>query len=175
LVIEMTTIEIPKDVKIEINNGDLSVQGKLGTVNKQVAIDSTEIKKDNGTITINPKTNRRKAKAMAGTITSHIKNMIKGVCEGWEYELKILYLHFPMTVKVEKDRVLVNNFLGENTPRIADVVGDTKVEVEGDKITVTGIDIETVSRTASNIELATRIKRYDRRVFQDGIFIVKKG
>ena len=45
---------------------------------------------------------------------------------------------------------------------------------EGDEITVSGIDIEECGQTAANIEQATRIKRLDVRVFQDGIYIVKK-
>ena len=171
----MTTLEIPKDVNVEINGNEIAVQGKLGSIKKNVATESVDIKKEGNTITINPKTTRRKSKAMAGTISSHIDNMFTGVTKGWTYTLKILYLHFPMTVKAEKNKVVISNFLGERTPRIAGIIGESKVEVKGDQIIVTGANIENVSRTASNIERATRIKFYDRRVFQDGIFITSKG
>ncbi len=171
----MTTLEIPKDVNIEIKGNEIIVKGKLGTIKKNIAMESVEVKKDVNTITINPKGKRRKAKAMAGTVSSHIDNMFVGVTKGWTYTLKILYLHFPMTVKTERDKIVISNFLGERTPRITTIVGETKVEVKGDQIIVTGANIEDVSRTASNIELATRIKFYDRRVFQDGIFITSKG
>ncbi|MBI3413548.1 MAG: 50S ribosomal protein L6 [Candidatus Aenigmarchaeota archaeon] len=171
----MRILQIPEDVSIEISNNDIVVKGKLGTVKKNVAMEAVEIKKEDGKITINPKSERRQSKSMAGTVLSHIENMFTGVTKGWTYTLKILYLHFPMTVKVEKEKVVISNFLGERTPRVAGVVGDTKTEVKGDQIIVTGPDIEDVSRTASNIERATRIKSYDRRVFQDGIFITSKG
>lgn len=171
----MTILEIPKDVSMEINGNDIVVKGKLGSIKKNVAMESVEIKKEGSTITINPKNTRRKSKAMAGTISSHIDNMFIGVTKGWTYKLKILYLHFPMTVKAEKGKVVISNFIGERTPRIADIVGETKVEIKGDQIIVTGANIENVSQTASNIEKATRIKFYDRRVFQDGIFITSKG
>lgn len=171
----MTILEIPKDVNIEINGNEIVVKGKLGAIKKNIALENVEIKKEASTITINPKSKRRKAKAMAGTVSSHIDNMFVGVTKGWTYTLKILYLHFPMTVKAEKNKVVINNFLGERTPRMAGIVGDTKIEVKGDQIIVTGANIEDVSRTASNIERATRIKFYDRRVFQDGIFITSKG
>ncbi len=171
----MMKLEIPKGVKVEIGNNEITVAGKLGTVKKKMALNYTEIKQEDSNIAINPKNDRKKTKAMTGTIMSHIDNMIKGVTEGWEYKLKILYLHFPMMVKAERGRVVISNFLGEHTPRIADIIGDTKVEVKGDQIIVTGSNIENVSRTASNIELATKIKAYDRRVFQDGIFITQKG
>lgn len=171
----MTTLEIPKDANIEINGNEIVVKGKLGSIKKNVATESVEIKKEGNTITINPKGARRKSKAMAGTISSHIDNMFIGVTKGWTYRLKILYLHFPMTVKAEKGKVVISNFLGERTPRIAGIIGETKVEIKDDRIIVTGANIEDVSRTASNIERATRIKFYDRRVFQDGIFITSKG
>ncbi len=174
-MVEMMKLEIPKGVKVEIGENEITVAGKLGTVKKKMTLNYTEIKQEDSKISVSPKNGRKKSKAMAGTVASHIENMIKGATEGWEYKLKILYLHFPMTVKAEKGRVVVSNFLGEHTPRIADIIGDTKVEVRGDQIIVTGPDIENVSRTASNIELATKIKAYDRRVFQDGIFITQKG
>ncbi len=171
----MAILQIPKDVNIDINGNEIIVKGKLGTIKKNVSMESVEIKKDDSKITINPKNERRKSKAMAGTVSSHIDNMFIGVTKGWTYVLKILYLHFPMTVKTEKNKVVISNFLGERTPRIAGVIGDSKVEIKGDQVIVTGANIEDVSRTASNIERATRIKFYDRRVFQDGIFITSKG
>ncbi|MBI2085354.1 MAG: 50S ribosomal protein L6 [Candidatus Aenigmarchaeota archaeon] len=171
----MTVLQIPKEVNIDVNGNEITVKGKLGTIKKSITMESVEIKKEDSKITIIPKNERRKSKAMAGTVSSHIDNMLIGVTKGWTYVLKILYLHFPMTVKTEKNKVVINNFLGERTPRTANIIGESKVEVKGDQIIVTGANIEDVSRTASNIERATRIKSYDRRVFQDGIFITSKG
>ena len=50
-----------------------------------------------------------------------------------------------------------------------------KVAVEGDKVKVEGTDKELVGQTAANIETLTKIKGRDRRIFQDGIFIINKG
>lgn len=174
-VIVMAILEIPKDVNLEIRGNEITVKGKLGTIKKSISMRNVDVKQDGATVLINGKSKRREAKSMAGTVASHINNMFTGVTKGWTYTLKILYLHFPMTVKVEKGKVVISNFLGERTPRTTEIVGETKVEVKGDQIIVTGANIEDVSRTASNIELATRIKFYDRRVFQDGIFITSKG
>jgi len=49
------------------------------------------------------------------------------------------------------------------------------VTINKDIVKVSSIDKEKAGQTAANIELATRIKGYDPRVFQDGIYIVKKG
>ena len=108
-------------------------------------------------------------------IRDSIRNMIEGVKEGFRYKLKIVYSHFPISVKVQGDKVIIENFLGEKAPRIAKIVGNTKVRVEKQDIIVEGPDIEEVGQTAANIEQATKIKGFDRRVFVDGIYIYEKG
>ncbi len=110
-----------------------------------------------------------------GTFASHIGNMIRGVTEGFSYTMKIVYAHFPVKVSVRGNKVVIENFLGERYPRTAQIRGQSKVEVKGDTLHITGANLEDVSQTAANIEQATRIKNKDPRVFQDGIYIVDKG
>ena len=97
-----------------------------------------------------------------------------GVTDGFEYHMKIVFAHFPMTVKVNKDVVVIDNFLGERHPRTAKVVGSAKVVVKGDEVTITGINKEHVGQTMANLEQATKIKGRDPRVFQDGIYLISK-
>ena len=56
-----------------------------------------------------------------------------------------------------------------------DSIRSTGQNREQDDVTVTGSDREKVGQTAANIERACKIKKRDRRVFQDGIYIVSKG
>jgi len=88
-----------------------------------------------------------------------------------------VHAHFPMQVAITKegDTVSVSNFLGERKPRIAKIVEGAKVELKGGEIVVSGINKEAVGQTAADIEQTTRIKGYDPRVFQDGIYLVEKG
>ena len=111
---------------------------------------------------------------MIGTIWAHLKNMINGVGNDFVYELEVCNVHFPMNVKVDGDRVIIKSFLGETTLREARIVGDAKVDIKGNKITVSSFDIEAAGQTAGNLEKATRLAGRDRRIFQDGIFITKK-
>ena len=78
-----------------------------------------------------------------------------------------------MMVKVEGDKVVTQNFMGERTSRIAKIVGNVQVKIEGQDVTITGNDIEEVGLTASSIELSCRIVGYDKRRFSDGIYISK--
>ncbi len=70
--------------------------------------------------------------------------------------------------------MLIENFTGERSPRIAKTIGDTKVIVKHEDVIVQGINIEHVSQTAANIEKATKIKRKDPRVFLDGIYVYER-
>ena len=63
----------------------------------------------------------------------------------------------------------------EKTPRKAKILGDTKVEVKGQEVIVSGSNKEDTGQTAANIETACRLNKYDRRIFQDGIYIQEKG
>jgi large subunit ribosomal protein L6 len=103
--------------------------------------------------------------------------MIRGVTKGYTYKLKIVYAHFPVTIKVhEKERNLtIENFTGEKTPRIIRIVGSAKVKVVGDEVHVQGSNLQDVSQTAANIQTGTRILEKDQRVFLDGVYIFEKS
>jgi large subunit ribosomal protein L6 len=54
-------------------------------------------------------------------------------------------------------------------------VGDsTKVSIEGEDLVITGPHLEHVSQTAANIELSTRVKNKDQRVFLDGVYVYSR-
>jgi large subunit ribosomal protein L6 len=118
---------------------------------------------------------RKRDRALAGTWMAHISNMGEGVAKGHTYSMKIVYSHFPIKATPHDKEFVIENFLGEQAPRRVPIVGATKVQVAGDKVTLTGPDIEAVSATAANIEQGTRIRGFDPRVFQDGIYITSKG
>jgi large subunit ribosomal protein L6 len=117
---------------------------------------------------------RRVNLALLGTWAAHLNNMITGVTMGWEARMKIVYSHFPIKLVQEGKDILVQNFLGEKKPRVTSIVGDTKVDIKKDEVIISGISKEDVGQSAANIELATKITGYDRRVFQDGCYIVQK-
>ncbi len=118
---------------------------------------------------------RKKEAALVGTITSHIQNMITGVTKGYTYKLKIVFSHFPISVKLQGKSILIENFTGERRARSIELIGDVKVKIEPDDIIVEGINLEHVSQTAANIEQATRVRNKDPRVFLDGIYVYERN
>ncbi|MHC1593436.1 MAG: 50S ribosomal protein L6 [Methermicoccaceae archaeon] len=168
-------VPIPEGVEVVKEDSTLVVNGELGTLKREFAYPNVVVEVQEDAVVVDTLVKRRTYKAMVGTFASHIKNMFEGVSSGYKYELKLVYSHFPIQLSVETGKVVIKNFLGERSPRYAPVIEDTKVEVEGNRVIVSGIDKEHVGQTAANIEQATRIKRFDPRVFQDGIYIVAKG
>ncbi|HXG07830.1 MAG TPA: 50S ribosomal protein L6 [Nitrososphaera sp.] len=171
----MAEVEAPASVKISKEGNVLSVKGKLGIVKKDFTKLPATITVQGNKITIKPYGKRRRDLAVTNTARSIIESMIKGVEKGYTYKLKIVFAHFPISVKVKGKEVSVENFFGERAPRIAKIVGDaTKVSVVGEDVIVQGPSLEDVSQTAANIELSTKIKDKDQRVFLDGIYVYSR-
>lgn len=167
-------VKIPENVKVEVEGSKVKVSGEKGELERSFPEKGIRIELVEGKIVVSSESDRKRFRALVGTISAHIRNMIEGVTKGFTYKLRVVYSHFPITVKVEGEKVLIHNFLGERVPRVAKIVGKTQVKVEGQEITVSGINLEEVGQTAANIEQATRIVGYDRRRFMDGIFLVSR-
>ncbi|MEW5760021.1 MAG: 50S ribosomal protein L6 [Candidatus Thermoplasmatota archaeon] len=168
-------IVLPKNIIFEMKGNLATVKGEKGSINRTFFYPGVNIKVAGDEVTLYSDTKDKKSKAVVNCWLAHIKNMIEGVANGHKYKMKIIYSHFPIKVLVKGENVLIENFLGEKRPRKAKIVGKTNVDIKSDSIIVSGIDIEDVGQTCANIELATRIKNRDPRVFQDGIYIVEKG
>ncbi|MGI0049648.1 MAG: 50S ribosomal protein L6, partial [Nitrososphaera sp.] len=118
---------------------------------------------------------RKRDLAVTNTARSIIQSMVKGVEKGYTYKVKIIFAHFPISVKVKGKEIQVENFFGERSPRVSRIVGDaTKVSVVGEDVVIQGPSLEDVSQTAANVELSTRIKDKDQRVFLDGLYVYSR-
>jgi large subunit ribosomal protein L6 len=168
-------ILLPSEVSITKDQNILTAKGSYGSVQKDFTKMPAIIDLQDNKITIKSHGNRKKDFALVNTIQSVINNMIKGSSKGFTYRLKIVFAHFPITVKIKNREIHVENFFGERSARTSKIIGvDTKVTVEGEDVVITGPNIENVSQSAANLELATRIKNKDSRVFLDGVYIYSK-
>ncbi len=170
-------ISIPADTKVEVDGRKIRVQGPLGRLEEDLSHLPIEVSLNGSDVLIKTTWPRKREIGMLGTASAHIRNMIKGVNSGYKFNMKTVYAHFPVTVKVdEKTRTLkIENFTGEKTPRSAPILDGVKVTVKGEEITVEGHSLQAVSQTAANIQNSTRIKKKDQRVFLDGIYVSDKG
>ncbi|MHA2407336.1 MAG: 50S ribosomal protein L6 [Candidatus Ranarchaeia archaeon] len=168
-------ISIPEGVTVAIENKLATVQGPKGKLEQDFSHAVVDIEKEENEVVVSVSDAKRKEAALVGTISSHVNNMILGVVKGFRYLMKIVYAHFPIQLSQKKDVLEIKNFGGEKTPRFAQLVGDVKIQITKDDIILEGMDVSALGQTAANIRRACRIKNRDPRVFQDGIYVYKKG
>ena len=167
-------IIVPEGVEVDIKGDFIVAKSDKGEVTRKFPENKIKITKKDNIISLEVPTEKRRQLALLGTYRGHVNNMMKGVTEGVSYKMKIVYSHFPMTVKAQGDTIVIDNFLGERYPRKTKILKDVSVAIKGQDITITGIDKENVAQTAANLEQVTKIKKLDPRVFQDGIYIIEK-
>lgn len=168
-------IEIPEDVEATLEGNKLVVKGPEGENSKEFKMGKVNFEKKGNELILGHKKATKKEKKIMKTNVAHIKNMIKGVKEKFEYKLKVCSSHFPMTVKIENNEIIVKNFLGEKVDRKKNIPEGAEVNIQKDIITVTSINKDIAGQTAANFETITKIRNRDKRVFQDGIYIVNKA
>nr|AJS12582.1 50S ribosomal protein L6P [uncultured archaeon] len=168
-------IEIPEDVTLTLEKNEMNVKGPKGQNRIKIYHPMVSIKRENDTIVLEVKKSSKREKKILNTLRAHINNFIRGAKTGYECQLKICSGHFPMNVSIQSKQIVIKNFFGEKIPRKAKILDDVEVKIEGDIIKVSGVDRDKVGQTASNIEQSTRRANFDKRVYQDGIWIIKKA
>jgi len=169
------TIQVPDGVAINLEGKKVTVKGAKGTLERDFSFIPISINAEGNTVRVWAEWPRKKEAALVGTIHSHIQNMISGVQKGFTYKIKIVFSHFPISVKVQGKTVLIENFTGERRARKAKIIGDVKVKVEAEDVVVQGLNLEDVSQTAANIEQGTKVKRKDPRIFLDGLYVFERN
>ncbi|RPI39382.1 MAG: 50S ribosomal protein L6 [Methanoregulaceae archaeon] len=168
-------IKIPGGVKASLDGMHLRVTGPKGQLSRNVRFPQVTVTCDGNEVIISTESRRKEITAMVGTLEAHTKNMFRGVTEGFEYRMKVVFSHFPIQLKLQGSRLEIANFLGEKKARHARIEQGVTAKVGNDEVVLTGIDRELVGTTAANIEHATHIRDRDPRVFQDGIYMVQRG
>jgi len=169
------TIEIPEGIEVAIEGNVFKVKGPQGESEREFNLYRLEVSKVENKIKIGAKQATKTEKKMMNTIVAHLKNMFGGLNEKFEYKLKVCSSHFPISVEVKDDKAIIKNFLGEKIPRECSIPKDTEIKVKGDQIVVMSVNKESAGQAAANFELATKVGKRDKRVFQDGIYIINKA
>ena len=167
-------VVIPEGVTITQKKHMLEFVGPLGKTYKSFRTIPVKIEIVEGKVIIKTIGFRKRDYAILHTARSIIRNICEGLIEGYTIKMKVVFAHFPITVKVEGKTILIENFQGERAPRTTKIVGNTKVIPKGEDILLTGEVWTDITQTAANIELKTKVKNKDHRVFLDGIYSYEK-
>ena len=134
-------VVIPKEVKIEVKDGVVLVEGPKGKLSRKLS-DRISIEIKDSQLFVKRVSDTKVDKSMHGLFRALIINMIKGVTEGYVKELEIIGVGFKAAVNGDK----LNMALGFSHPVILDIpegitiTADPKnpiVEIKGsDKVLV---------------------------------------
>jgi large subunit ribosomal protein L6 len=168
-------IEIPAGIEASIHGNVITMKKDSKELKRNFNEAVTAVKQDNKII-VSVKNARKEAKRLFGSAKSHIRNMIAGLEQPYEYELEVCNVHFPITVTFDKAKseFIVKNMLGEKCPRIIKVSKNVEVEVKMPIVKIKSFSLEDAGQAAANLEKVSRVRNRDRNKFQDGVFITKK-
>ena len=116
-------IDIPEGVSIDFKSRNVEVKGPLAVLKrsfKHCGFDMVRSKDRQNQIRIQMWLAQRKQKACVNTIASHIKNMMKGVTDGFRFKMRFAYAHFPIQAAISEGGkvITVQNFIGEQYTRV---------------------------------------------------------
>jgi large subunit ribosomal protein L6 len=167
-------VYIPEGVSFTLDEKKVKISGEKGDLVKDFGHTDLNLYQGDELIRVWINNPRKRKAAQVNTVASHIRNMIKGVTEEHLYKMKVVFIHFPMTIMVQGDLLVIENFIGERKPRTAKIMPNVEVKVDGDDLLIRGVDIEAVGQTAANIQQACKIRNKDLRKFLDGIYVYSK-
>ena len=167
-------IALPEGFSAAVGGCTVAIKGPKGEAVERFNERIISVRHDGNRLLLEGKKHGKKTNAVLTTTATHIENAIAGFSGDFVYNLSIVYSHFPINTSVKGDIVEIKNFIGEKNPRIARIIKGAAVEIKGKEIVVRSGNKYAAGQTAANLEQATRVRKKDRRVFQDGIFIVEK-
>lgn len=172
IIMLKTEYEFPEGVTASLETIDLVVKGPKGELKEKMSFPRVDVKMNGNKIEITSENENKKTKAVMWTWKALANSMAIGVTKGWQCDLKLVYSHFPVKLKQESNKLVIENFLGERQKREVIIPEEVKLEIKGNDLHLTGTDKEKVGQAAALIEQKVTVKKFDRRVFQDGIYKV---
>ncbi|MDD4939984.1 MAG: 50S ribosomal protein L6 [Candidatus Omnitrophica bacterium] len=164
-------IAIPKEVKIEVKDGIVTVTGPKGNLSRVISSRISSEQKE-GLLYLKRPTNTKLDMSLHGLYRALIANMVKGVTEGYEKQLEIIGVGYKAQVSSNK----LTMQLGFSHPVNFSIPEGIKIETpKPTQIIIRGIDKEKVGEIAAEIRAACPPEPYKGKgVRYMGEYIKKK-
>jgi large subunit ribosomal protein L6 len=141
-------VEIKANVQVDISVGQVKVKGPKGELSLDIPTTKLTIVQIDNKVVLTRNVEDNEAKAQHGLYNTLIKNMIKGVTDGFEKTLDLVGVGY----RVQKKGNGLTMALGYSHPIEVEAVDGISFELVGDtKITVKGIDKQLVGQVSANI------------------------
>ncbi len=139
-------INIPAGVEVSLNDGVITVKGSKGTLTQKIHR-NMKVDINDGVITVIRPNDLKQNRALHGLTRSLIQNMIEGVSNGFKKELEVNGVGY--RVQKQGSNLVMN--LGYSHQVIVPEIEGIKIETQGNKITILGIDKQKVGQFAAEV------------------------
>ena len=140
-------VAIPAGVEVKLEEGNvITVKGPKGTLTRKL-VDDLDIKVEGSEVIVTRPSDLKRYKSLHGLTRTLIFNMVEGVTNGYTKELEINGVGY-RAAKAGKKLTLT---LGYSHPVEMEDPECIETKVDGNKITVSGIDKEKVGQFAAEI------------------------
>ncbi|WP_340063566.1 50S ribosomal protein L6 [Ascidiimonas aurantiaca] len=143
-------INVPEGVTVTINDGLVSVKGKLGELTQDIK--DILVKQEDGVVTLETTSNSKAQRAKQGLYRSLINNMVEGVSKGFTKELELVGVGYRASNQGQK----LDLALGFSHNIVFELAPEVKVETISEKgknpiIKLTSHDKQLVGHVAAKI------------------------
>ncbi len=165
-------VKLPSGVSVSVSGRTVTVQGKSGSLSIEHRPEVT-VKVEDGQVVVERNRETKPARAFHGMTRALIANMVTGVTEGFKRELEINGVGW--TARVQGKTLALN--VGYADTRELAIPMAVNVDVQGNKITVSGMDKQQVGQFAARIRGQRPPEPYNAKgiKYVDEVLIRKEG
>ncbi len=143
-------VSIPEGVTVEVNNGAITVKGKLGELTQDFS--SVDIKVEEGEVKVSRPSESKDHKAKHGLYRALVSNMVEGVSKGFTKELELVGVGYRASNQGQK----LDLALGFSHNIVLDIAPEVKIETISEKgknpiVKLTSHDKQLVGQVAAKI------------------------
>jgi len=154
-------IVIPEKTEVSVNAGVVSIKGPRGSLQRSFRPDIS-IAVDGKQVSLSVSKENKQIKALWGTYASHIKNMIKGVNDGFEKKLILEGVGFKSQVSGSKLMLA----LGFSHPVEVEIPAGLNIKAQKNLLTIGGLDKELVGAFSAKVRALKKPEPYKGKGFR---------
>jgi large subunit ribosomal protein L6 len=154
-------VPVTKGVEASVKANVVTVKGPKGELSFAHHID-VEVALAEETFTVTKRGESKRASAVWGTTAKVLSNMIEGVTNGFKKQLELNGVGFRMAVAGKK----INLALGFSHPVEVVIPEGIEAKIEGNVLTITGIDKRAVGQFAAEIRQLKPVEPYKGKGFK---------
>ncbi|MFZ5738784.1 LSU ribosomal protein L6P [Rhodopseudomonas thermotolerans] len=140
-------VTVPSGVTATVEGQTVKMKGPKGQL-QFVVHDDVDVKFENGSVSVSPRFETNRARALYGTARAQIANLVEGVTKGFEKKLEITGVGYRAAMQGKKLQLA----LGYSHDVLYDIPEGITITVpKPTEITVAGIDSQKVGQVAAEI------------------------